>query len=446
MKTFFRTAKSMLLGLCLAACTALSVSDALAADKLILKDGKVIEGTIINEVEGYIWIKYSVAGIEQTTMFEPNQITKIDRDSPVSPAAAVGGDAGDKAPAALNGDPIKPGANVRPGTPKAAVITLGETRDDKQGDMVGIFMTAYALDTMMPMLEEEVGSDGTGVVVLRFNSGGGALLEIIKISDAIHQRYKKKFRTVGWIDSAISAAAMSAHTLEELYFTNKANYGACTGFNGGTFKAISGPLLERVLYMMERISAQGGYDPLIMRAMQIQQPLSCTRLPDGTVKWFGDATSGEILVNRETEILTFNAETALQVGFSKGTASTINELTKAMGYNELDWKGDDQEGVLWKVCKAEKWNVAYRKKAKVDQDRTQEYFAAFNMNIAAAASEQTREGRAKFVNGARRALESVKAMVRNNPNFILFALNLEDEEAYKEFVRVQEKRLRDLMK
>ena len=49
------------------------------------------------------------------------------------------------------------------------------------------------------------------------------------MSDVIHEQYKKKFRTVAWIDSAISAAAMTAHCLEEIYFTPQGNYGAARG-------------------------------------------------------------------------------------------------------------------------------------------------------------------------------------------------------------------------
>lgn len=409
-------------------------------DRLTLKDGTVLEGRVTREIDGAIWFAYSIAGVEQTKMFTPSEYSSLERESGRESGVAA---PREEAVKPTDGGGVK--SNPRPGVPRAAVVTLGETRDTKQGDMVGIYMTAYALEQMVPMLEEQVGSDGTGVVVLRVNSGGGALLEVQKISDVIHNTYKKKFRTVGWIDSAISAAAMSILCVEEIYFSSKANFGAATAYRG-RLDALKGVGLERVLVQMEKISARGGYDPLIIRAMQIDQPVSATRMPDGTFKFFGDATSGEIIVNREKEILTFNAQNALEVGFSKGTASTLPELTKAMGYAELQWVGEDVKGSLYPISKAEKWNVAYRKQAKNDEDRLQEYWAKYQMNVQAAASEQTREGRARFVGRARAALEQIKAMIRNNPNFIMFALNMNDEEEYRKWMDEQEKVLRDLMR
>jgi hypothetical protein len=117
-----------------------------------------------------------------------------------------------------------------------------------------------------------------------------------------------------------------------------------------------------------------------------------------------------------------------------------------MGYTELQWVGEDVKGSLYPISKAEKWNIGYRKQAKNDEDRTEEYFAKYQMNVGAAAGEQTREGRARFIGRARAALEQIKAMIRNNPNFIMFALGMNDEEEYKKWIEEQEKLLRDLMR
>jgi DNA-binding XRE family transcriptional regulator len=406
---------------------------AMAADKVVLRDGTVVEGTIVREVDGFVWIRTRLAdGIEQEKMFTPEEVASIERSAGATPAPAV--------PVAARDDkPVK----SFPGGPRAAVITLG-SRDPGHGDTIGIDIQAYELREMLPMLEEELGTDGTGVVVFRITSGGGLLLEIQRLSDVIHNEYKKRFRTVGWIDSAISAAAMTAHCIEEIYFTPQGNYGACTGWYGA-LQAVKGRGLEEVLYMMERISARGGYNPLIMRAMQIQQPLSATIDANGEVHWYADAKSGEIVVNRENEILTFNAETAARVKFSRGTANSIEDLQRLMGYRELHWVGKYVKGYTWPISKAEEWNLNWRRKVHEDQENMNRYFATYQQQVAAAASEPL-ETRAKFVNMARQTLNKIKEAARRNPNMALLTFNVFTEEELKEIFEREEKRLRDLMR
>lgn len=438
-------------------------SAAWAADKVVLKDGKVLEGTIVREDSGYVWIKVMVGGVEQQKMLSPDEYSKIEResstpapkaDAPAKPSEekpaqqkVADEKKSDATPAVPAGDSKKKDEKekAKPDhkrTPKAAVLTLGDHRGGM--DMVGVYLTKYGMEQADKILEQELGTDGTGVLVLRVSSGGGYLLEIQNNSDYIHNVLKKKYRVVGWIDSAISAAAMSTLCIEEIYFTPQGNFGACTGWSGNLV-AVKGIGLVQVLQMMEKISARGGYDPKIMRSMQIQEPLSLTIDDDGTQHFYQNASDGKILVNRPTEILTLNSETAKQIGFSRGTASNIEELTKLMGYQELEWIGDKLPGVLWPVSKAEKWTMDWRKKTKEGEDRTQEYFQRFQMQMEAAAAAPRAE-RAPFVGRARQTLEQIKAMVRSNPAFMLTAFNTLDKEEYDKRISDIEKQLRDLMK
>lgn len=433
MTNLWNMARTMLLSLLVAATLVLSAAGAFALDRVTLKDGRVVEGTIVREVEGFVWIRTSVGGVMQERMFTPDEVASIARDAAAAPAPSE--------PVVANAD--APKAAPRTGAPRAAIITLG-SRDSREGDTIGIDIQAFALREMLPMLEQELGTDGTGVVVFRITSGGGLLLEIQRLSDVIQDEYKKRFRTVAWIDSAISAAAMTAHCIEEIYFTPQGNYGACTGWSGA-LQAVKGRGLEEVLYMMERISARGGYDPLIMRSMQIQVPLSATIDANGEVRFYADATSGEILVNRDNEILTFNATTAAQVKFSRGTANTIQELQALMGYKELEWVGVPERGYNWPISRAEKWNINWRRKIKEDQDRMQEFFTRYQMLINAAASEP-RETRGRFVNQAREALNRIREAARRNPNMGLLTFNVFTEEELREIFEREEKRLRDLMR
>ena len=63
-------------------------------------------------------------------------------------------------------------------------------------------------------------------------------------------------------------------------------------------KAMEGEGLQWVLSIGEMLSKRGGYNPLLMRAMQILMPLSCDIDADGNVVW-KEGTGGQFLVNPE---------------------------------------------------------------------------------------------------------------------------------------------------
>jgi hypothetical protein len=404
---------------------------ATAADKVFLKNGKVIEGTIIREVEGAIWIETMVGGVKTEEMYGPSDISKVERDAASTPAPSV--------PVSESKPKAAPAA--KGSVPKAAVISLG---DNENGHMVGVFLTADILKRAIPLLEQELGTDKTGIVVLRVHSGGGLGLEVPKINAVIQREYKTRWRTVAWIESAISAAAMASHGIEETYFTSQGNYGGCVGFYGSFDRPVEGYELEKALAQMEGISKDGKRDPLIMRAMQLIMPLSATVMPTGEVKFYPDATSGDIVVNREGEVLTFNAQAALKCKFSSGTADNLEQLTKALGYQELTWVGEKVRNIPYPVSKAEKLQIDFRKRTKQDQDGLNSYYGTFQREVAAAASEQDATRRGAFINRADQALKRIKDMIRNNPNFKITIFNTPEQ--YDEFIKEADKTIADLKK
>ncbi len=427
---------ALAMGLAIVGGLALGTPDAWAGDKIYLKDGTVVEGEIKQELDGYVWVLTKIGGVETEVIYKPDQIDRIERDADQQAPPA------EETPKARSTPGSEPASKPRRDhVVRAAVLSLGDHRAGK--DMVGVYMTADSLRRAIPLLEKELGSDGSGILVLRISSGGGMLLEIQKLSDVIEYELKPRFRVVGWIDSAISAAAMTAHAIEELYFTSDGHYGACTGWFG-QLNAVKGRDLEEVLYMMEKISARGGYDPKIMRSMQINEPLSCSIDEFGNVTWYQTEDGGEFLVNPGDEILTFTSDQAEKFKFSKGTADTIDELARAMGVPEVEWVGEYVQGIPYPVCEAEKMMRQFRDQVAEDEARTREYFDRYNTSIAAAQSTP-REERGKFVNRARQALRLIERMVANNPNFSLLVFNRTYEE-FQEWVREQERLLRDLMR
>lgn len=434
MNWFRRSAVALAMGVA----ALLPAFSAFATDRVTLKDGTVYSGEVTKELDGYIFFNAKVGGIDRAMTFSPAQISKLERDvkdgeaSP-SPTAA--------APVAIATPAAAPAAAPGSGrkVPKAAVITLGEGGDK---DMVGVYMTAETLRRAIPDLERELGTDKSGVVVFRVNSGGGMLLEIQKLSDVIHNEYKSRFRVVAWIHYAISAAAMTSHCIEEIYFTSQGSYGACTGWSG-QLVAMKGLGLEEVLEAMRKISARGQHDPRIMRSMQIQEPLSATIDANGDVHFFQDLTSGDIIVNRDKEILTFDDKLAAKVKFSRGTADTLEDLAKLMGYQELEWVGERVKNVPWPVCRAEKMQMDYRDQVKRDEDNTNNYWTSYQRAIEAARAAQNRDDCGLFAGRAREAFTKIKNMVKNNPNFRLTIFGMLEEQ-WKDWVDEQEKIMRTL--
>lgn len=407
-----------------------------STDRITLKSGKVVEGTILKELDGYIWIRTRSSGIEREEVIAPTDILRVERGSaPAAPDAQ----ASTPTPASTPTTPATPGTRISGAAPRAVVITLG----GPEGDMVGLYMTAKILKDIIPTIEEELGPKGERerIVVFRVTSGGGMLLEIQRLSDVIHNEYKPRFRTVAWIQSAISAAAMTAHCMDEIYFTPQGNYGACTGWSG-QLQAMKDRGLEEALFMMEKISARGGHDPRVMRAMQIDEPLSADIDENGDVTWYQNE-DGRFVLNRKGYILTFNAQQAKQFKFSRGTAITLDELRKAMNLTEVEWVGKPTKGSIWPISRAEELNVRFRKQVKEDEERQNEYFTLFQvgMNLAEGLRGD-KDRQAKVLKIARDNLDNIERMVRNNPNFALLIGLLPDQ--FKEWVEEQRKNIRDL--
>lgn len=408
-----------LLTLLVIAMTAITAS---ARDVVVLKDGRQIEGDIVREIDGNIWMYVYFGDLKKQEFFAAVSIEKVKRDATVDEA--------DRA-----SDPAEKAA--RPGVPKGMVITL-------EG-MVGVEMAAQKLEELIPMIEDEIGEGG--ILVLKINSGGGFLAEVQLLSDVIENELKPKFEVVGWIESAISAAAMTAITMERLYFMPEGNLGAATGWSGNLV-AVKGRNLEEVFYRMEQISARGKRDARIIHAMQGRPdrdvPLSATiDRKTGEVTWYQDEDSGQILVNRAGDILTFNSDMARDLRFSEGTARDLDELTREMGYDEIDWVGEWRNDLIFPVSKAENDNRRWRE--FIDQNNAGLAVAAqkYRMYLNAANGNQG-DNRGKLVNKARGFLRSIKRYATESPKLVTVVLGIPWDQ-FDGWYEQQVETLRDLM-
>lgn len=379
------------------ACVSLAAGSA-SADTLHLKDGRVLEGKLVREGKGFIYFKVKVGTVESEQLFSEGDIAKIVRDDPTPKTD----ENIKKNEDAKKGEPKKD-EKKHTGATRIAIVNFGCPSEwqGKYDDMVGVQVAADAFKKAIPLLEK----DNVDVVVVRVKSGGGYGLEVPKFNDIFDKEYKPKFRLVAWIESAISAAAMSPWVIEEMYFLPQGNIGACTGWSGNLV-AVKGIQLEMMLQSMEVASARGKKDPRIMRAMQIMEPLSVDIDDNGEVHWRQDEL-GEILLNKKDNIYTMNASDAVRTKFARGVAGTKEELAKAMGLQEVEWVGQAATDLIDKSIRdndgADKYNQKIRQK--------------YLLAVSVADQLPDKERRGVQLAKARQFLNELRNMAKLNPNF-----------------------------
>ena len=398
-----------------------------AADKVFLNDGTVLEGEIVREGDGFVFLKVKIGSIVQEKFITTGEIKKIERDAAAKaakPADTKPEDAAKPADGAKKDEKATPSLS---GATKVAILNFGppSSWQGKVDSMVGTVISAQAFKDVIPKLEKA----GVQVVVIRVNSGGGLGLEVPKFQQLFEKEYKPRFRTVAWIESAISAAAMSPYVLEEMYFFREGNLGACTGWYGN-LQNVEGVGLEEYMIMMEEASRMGKRDPKIMKAMQVQVPLSATiDETTGEVTWFQD-TSGQYVLNSAKTIFTINSRDAVKFKFAKGVADTKEELVKAMGLSEVEWVAQDATDDIDQNMRDND------KSEKTFQNTYQKYAGAVEL----AAQIQDPKVRGGQIALARRYLSELRRLTNLNPNFKL--MRGTDEAWFQQ----QEETLRELAK
>lgn len=412
--------------LCVAVVALLAMTGNALADKLHLKDGRTLEGTITSETKDYVYFTLKVGGIEHTDIFLMSDIKEIERDSITNPTPAP---AGTTAPGAASKNSKNDGVH------RICILNFGPPSvwGGQYDDMVGLEVSAAAFERALPVMKR----DGVTDVVIRINSGGGALLEIEKFH-AVFEKYKQNFRTVCWVESAISAAAMSPWVIEEFYMMPNGSIGACTGWSGNLV-AVKGVDLAEVLLMMEKASKKANRNPAIMRSMQILEPLSVTIDPvTGKVTWYQDESSGTDLVNPKDHILTFNAADAVKYKFAKAIALSKEELAEAMlgpGV-EYVWAGREASELV---------DNSIRTNDKANKEAI-EVVVKYVRAIAAATQLQDPQERGAEVGRARKMLNQLEAWVKQNPNLEFFLAQYAGALLSREWFTIQRELLRDLMR
>lgn len=225
-------------------------------------------------------------------------------------------------------DPLGPSGPSTSQAVRIAILQLGSDSKSNGSRNLGIDIDADMIAKFRQALEAE----RPNVVIVDVNAEGGSIADSLQIAREL-EKIESEYRTVVWCKGAVTKAIFAVATLDEIYMRSQAYFGAAAYENGG-WARIEMPFQE-VMAAADQVSAAGHRDPLVMRSMIFPFALSAKRVGNET-RWFGNETSGEILVNRENEILCFGADLASETGVSKGTADDLPSLLGLLGVDRYE--------------------------------------------------------------------------------------------------------------
>lgn len=344
---------------------------------LIMRDGKTITGTLISEDETSIKLAIEVAGIKGEGTYQKSDVLEVKPVAEVEPAPVTPGKG--KAPEAKSEEP-KADAAANSGGPKVYVI-----------NMTGEFGRDVAFTPMEDVIAD-IKKHQPDILVCRFDHAfsfwgeekldvqqdNGAfdynLEQARQIATLLRERieqdkeWKTKPRLVGWVKKALGGAAFLPFVCPEIYYTSGGIHGGIGGlefiFEGRGDERTREKQISLRRARAEGLAQQGGHDSRILVAMARTDYVLSVSFKDGTPKFIegmpespddllltddGKEKNADVLEDiargRSNDDLTLHADLAYRIGFSKGTADTLDDLMDRMevsrSYQLVKGKSDE---------------------------------------------------------------------------------------------------------
>lgn len=230
--------------------------------------------------------------------------------------------------------------SIEPPPVRVAVLNFGPTPEQLAkkdvDDLLGATITPEDWRAVVPMLEK----DRVDVVVVRVNSGGGTGDVATEFHTVFENEFKPRFRTVAWIDSAVTQAAVAILPIEEFCFMPGGYFGWATSSMWPDDRARRDSAeFKADVELIETGARLGKRSETIARSLILYEPLSLDIDPDTkSVSWRQDE-KGQHLVNRAGRVFGMGASESQRFGLSKATAATQVELAHALGLERVEWTG-----------------------------------------------------------------------------------------------------------
>jgi hypothetical protein len=329
-------------------------------DTIIFRDGKTVQGTILEDTPTYVKMKVTIAGITSDATYQKTDILSVVKaTAPAAPEKAEASKAAaDKPPAKA-----APPADQNEGRKKVYVMKLS-----------GWFGEDIS-ETPIRNSLKDAQKQGADVVIMELDNdwslkrrGGmgdkkddeGAFDELFRaekmetIFTEEIPRWEKPPTVVIWVKKAMGGASFLPFLSKNIYFSSEGKMGGI-----GHLQAIFGSMGDKVvqekqfalrLKHAEGKAIEGGYDPRIVDAMARDEyvlsvrfeggkPVLLERMPESPDEILltddgkdANADDEETLARGEgNDCLTLKADIAYKLGISKGTADTIDDLVYQLG-------------------------------------------------------------------------------------------------------------------
>jgi ATP-dependent protease ClpP protease subunit len=332
-----------------------------AADTLVTTDGRKFEGTLVGQDESTVVFDVMRAGASTRITLDPREVLKVTKGpiekSPnatppakplskpatkpvLAPSAALGADV----------PPTPPPIEKYSGPTYYLIPLRGE---------VGVTFTAGWLEQGLA----DASLRAPTVVVLEIDSPGGSIAEVTRMMEVINQ-YKKKMRLVVFARRAISAAAITALSVDDIYMRRTAIIGAATAFKLNAETGMPEDISEKMQSVWRataRSSAEIGKHPTAIAEAMI----------DRNVQLYKSKQDGRTIISSESKgtevkpkgkLLTMTAQEAVDFTLASGITDDYQELGAALGYPS------------WTECKG--IGVALAQYAEQKAERTKKQFVA----------------------------------------------------------------------
>lgn len=297
--------------------TLLTASVALG-DHVILKDGRKFTGTVTRQTEHMVQIRTADGNLLSFPILRVSEVKTDGQAEATGPATTT-----------------QPAEEVQTG-PKYFVVPLA--------GMVGKEITADKITEAF-----KIGlADPQTILVLDMDSPGGLINECEKIVSLMGEQRDR--RTIAYVRSAYSAAAIITLTCDEIYMHRDASIGAATAYASTPWgPADVAEKMQSVWRSICRKAADmGGHNPLIPEAM-VDSNMQLRRVEkDGkidveqTMRIDEKDLRENLIVTKRGKLLTMTAKEAVACGLAVGIVANFDEVAEKA--NLAGWHHVSEEG------------------------------------------------------------------------------------------------------